>query len=349
MAQVRRVSSAPEGQPPPICTLITEVQQASDRRFAANPLRFQWVRLGLAIDSVLDLSMQSREEMCMDGEPTTPPELGDEGAQGLLQQIFEIWINPEVARRIAARTLVAPVNLLFAQVIMNVGKPTRVRLNDEVRARLLVRVTRDVERGTAVQYGDYDHVQAIELTDDDPNAAHVTIARVKDQWAITFDFRYNAELVSQTLAAASEFLEIAELALARKHLRAFMENLFAAAELVAKSWLLMTPDERVMNTKKHPFIKARINKEAKLGNVDGDFARVLNKLDSQRENARYVKGEVAVSDEEMSRMATVVRSSFEQTRQRAPKRRSRYDASVDASHDNDSDSATVTEISQTDA
>ena len=57
--------------------------------------------------------------------------------QRTLHETFRLWIDPEIERRKAEGALPRGFQLQAAQVILNVGEPTTVRLNEEVRAVML--------------------------------------------------------------------------------------------------------------------------------------------------------------------------------------------------------------------
>ena len=174
--------------------------------------------------------------------------------------------------------------------------------------------------GEPVFWHEIDDVREVELTDLDPNAAHVTLLRVGERGLLTFDFRYTAERVSQLIEAATEFYEAAEGARTKGHVRAFMENLFAAAELTAKARLMSTPDPNLLSAKSHGFIGSSLNLHAKWGNVDGSFASLFNRLTSQRSAARYLRGEVKVTATEMAEMAATLRANLDALVPTVPKR-----------------------------
>src|SRR5262245_351669 len=105
-----------------------------------------------------------------------------------LNQVFELWVTPEVQRRQAAGTLPKPFGFRCAQVVMNVGAGApEVRLNDEVKAVMLGKPRRkDLKKGDAVYWDDLSSIDGIELTDADPNAGHVTIIRHEGKWFMQF-------------------------------------------------------------------------------------------------------------------------------------------------------------------
>ncbi len=150
-----------------------------------------------------------------------------------MEDVFRIWINPEVERRQEAGLVTTPFPLEKAQVVLNVDQPVQIRLNDEVKAIMKVDLQeeskRDLKRGQPVLWDMVKSIVDVQLTDEDPNAAHITMIAILGRgWWMHFDFRYNTARVRDTIEAAEQFLAAAEFAGGQAHRRAFAENLFAA-------------------------------------------------------------------------------------------------------------------------
>ena len=260
-----------------------------------------------------------------DAQPEQPPgqEPRDEMGEAIFQQARELWIDPEVARRRNAGQLEDGFALAAAQIIFNADtEAPEIRLNDQVRAVLKARAARPIEKGERVTTQDFTEYVDLELTEEDPNAAHLTILRgPRGHWWLTFDFRYNAERIAQTLATAREFLEAATAALGGGHLRAFIDNLFSAAELLAKGVLLTVPDRKLIGDVSHRFIAARHNLwGAKLGNVPRQFVELLNTLTRERPKARYASRPYLLDHTKAETMLATAREMFHYVDERSPKR-----------------------------
>jgi uncharacterized protein (UPF0332 family) len=108
-------------------------------------------------------------------------------------------------------------------------------------------------------------------------------------WYLAWDMRYNAQRIDTTIKVAAEFMESARdnLNASSPRLRPFIENLFGAVELLAKAVLLILPDKKVLRGKTHGLIKSNFNQWSNLGNIDSDFANLLNELECMRNPARY--------------------------------------------------------------
>jgi uncharacterized protein (UPF0332 family) len=206
------------------------------------------------------------------------------GPERTLLQMFKLYVEPEVKRR-QFRQPIAQAQVLFFE-----GKSPEVRLNDEVKISLLVRAPRAIERGEAIAFSEIQqHIEAIELEAEDADAGHFTAVTVNGQWLMTFDFRPNKLSAAKLVNKAEEFCDTAGHALSQQRLGPAIDNLFSAYELAAKA-RLMTSAMIKSDAKKHGTIHSGINLWGKLGNVDGEFVKVFNKLSKRREDARYTTG-----------------------------------------------------------
>ena len=158
------------------------------------------------------------------------------------KNISELYIDPEIERRKQAGTLPDDFALYAVQVIMNHDGPIEVRFNNEVNACVVGTFAKPVRDGEEVSISDLETITDVELTHRDPNAGHVTLLIHNGSWIGRFDFRYNATRSRNHLSTAREFLDAANVSLARRHLRAMLDNLFSATEVMAKGALLLHDD-----------------------------------------------------------------------------------------------------------
>ena len=180
-----------------------------------------------------------------------------------------------------------------------------VRLNEEIKAAVWVEAKRDIAQGEELTADDIGDYKDIILTDDDPNAGHITIALHQGSWAVAFDFRRNAAHIAEHLRAARQFLDAAAWARQEGHLAPFVDNLFSATELMAKGFLISLPDERLLDGRSHGLIHGRFNYERKMDNVDPRFAQLLNSLAALRRPARYLAREFTLGEDEMDEMLSI--------------------------------------------
>jgi uncharacterized protein (UPF0332 family) len=216
--------------------------------------------------------------------------MDEEFWNNLLNNTISLFIDPEVTRRLDAGIIDSSWRLLVAQVIMNVGRPVEVRLNDEVTAVFkgtLPGATAE-SIGKTVSLGDLESITAVQLSAADENAAHITLLRHRGSWFISFDLRYNRGRILEYLAIVDEFIATARDALSADRPRAFVENLLAGVEHLARCLLLLHPDEVLLSKGSHNLLQTRLNQHSKFGNVDARYARLLNRLWDLRSPARYV-------------------------------------------------------------
>ena len=247
--------------------------------------------------------------------------MDEEFVQNLMQQVHELWINPEVERRREAGRLPDDFAISRAQVIMNLDADVpEVRFDEEVKVLAEAEWAREVEVGEDVTEADVERIKDLMLTDHDPNAGHLTMMLFKGRWIIAFDFRYNATRVAATLDAAREFLDGAISAVDQHHMRPFADNLFSATELMAKGMLLMDADRELLRSKQHKVIRNKFNLTGKWGLTDPRYVKLLNRLQDLRGPARYLVKDFTLSAEEASDMLGTAESMFESLSSSVPKR-----------------------------
>jgi len=209
----------------------------------------------------------------------------------IINQMMEIWINPEIERRKKDGELDESFILWKAQIIFYPdGKKRKIRLNDEVKARVKAKLKSDITKniGDKISFDEIENILNIKLTDeDDPDCGHITFIRNNNKCYLVFDARYNKGLSKTHISNAIQFYESAEFSLKSKNMSAFVDNLFSATELLAKSILLHIPDKQFREKASHKSIKQRFNWYANLGNIELNYCELLNKLSSFRNSARY--------------------------------------------------------------
>lgn len=255
--------------------------------------------------------MTTKVDVQISGVTNLETQLG----KNVIDHALKTWINPELEKRKLNGTLGTSFQLSMAQIIINVDTPFEVRINEQVQMIAKVRAKRAIEKGEFVIGGaDFDEVHDLALTEADPNAAHISMIFFNGQWLVAFDFRYNTDRVLKHLAAAQEFIDTAEFCLTNQKYRAFNENLFAAIELTAKSWLLNMPIPQLLKPGSHGFIHSKINAHSHLGNVEQKYAQLYNQLSAQRGEARYLNRTFAPNPQEYVERLAVGKAMIEDVR-----------------------------------
>lgn len=238
------------------------------------------------------------------------------------ENMVKIWVTPEIERRKQEGVLSDGFVLERAQVIFNHGVPPEVLLNEEIRGVIEVEVAEGVEKapGDPVIESDIKTVTGIELTDEDPNAGHITLLRWRGSWLLGFDFRYNARHIAEYLAAAKDFLHTARLALEADNLRSFAATLFVAVELVAKATLIES-HTYLLQAKSHEATRNRYNLWSHLGNTETEYAAPFNELSALRNPARYpVRGSFKLKQDQAEKMLKLAEQMWQEREKSAPRR-----------------------------
>jgi hypothetical protein len=110
----------------------------------------------------------------------------------LFNQAWELWFGPEIERRGEAGLLPEHLVLSRMQVIFTDDRLPEIRLNEEVHGQMIARVHRPVRLGEELLLDELTDIQGLRLTDQDPNAGHLTFFWHGGGWHIAFDFRRNA-------------------------------------------------------------------------------------------------------------------------------------------------------------
>jgi hypothetical protein len=196
-------------------------------------------------------------------------------AQTFFEQIFELWINPEIERRQKTTPESVPPALIAAQIVFSVDRPHQVRLNNEIKAEAALLID---------ESGLIKGVEHIKLIEEDANSAHITLVKTgPEHWALSFRAHYNLARARTLFGNASNYLDVAKYALSKGFVGCFVDNLYSAVELAAKSRLMLMPDPKILTAKTHRYIVSEFNMFAgQLGNAPESHCEVLNSLAAKR-------------------------------------------------------------------
>ena len=166
----------------------------------------------------------------------------DEIYRKAAENFLDTFITPEVIKRQDASELDKPLDLRAAQIIFySDERIPEIRINSEVKAFGKMKLKDDVSKnpGDPVYENELEGFEDLYLSpDDDPNAGHATLLKIGSRWFLSFDFIYNKGLAGKHIEVAKQFLTLAEFALRETYLVAFIDNLFSASELLAKTQLM---------------------------------------------------------------------------------------------------------------
>lgn len=247
--------------------------------------------------------------------------MDEEFGRRVLEQAFELWFRPELDRRAASGAVPPGFVMWGGQVVLNLDRDhPEVRINNEIRGVFQAKATRQIAVGEAVGLGDFDDILGMQLTNEDANAGHLTAFLHKSHWFLFFDFRYNATRIEEQLASADQFLAAAEFSVSRQHGVSAVDNLYDAVQIMAKSFLLMYPDHRVLESRTHGFIETRFNLEGKLKNVPAYSVRLMNRLKELRPKTRYATEPARVPEAELNQLVADAKEMRAELEARRPRR-----------------------------
>lgn len=232
----------------------------------------------------------------------------EEFGSRVLENAFNLWINPELARRRALGELPEHFTLIAAQRIQRPDGTIIVRINDEVRGMASVRLSRSVQKGEAVMLSDLDGLEGFDILEEELDSGHWTVLWSGTRWFMSFNFLSNRGRCIDLLTKASQFRRTAADATERGHAAVAVDNLFSACELASKA-LLVASHVVELDAKTHGTVASRINSWRKLGNVEGAFVDLFNRLRELRPLYRYDASQserMPITDDDLELVAQII-------------------------------------------
>lgn len=176
--------------------------------------------------------------------------MNQEMAQAVYDQTMNLWVHPEIIARHKKGEVNLPVVLRAVQVILGMDGSYKVRLNDEVKGKLVGKLKREVKVGEQITYNDIEDFYLAERDPDDLDFGHITlISQGEDKWSISFSFIYGVENAKSYLDLGKEYLYKAKDAAATSH-RVSLALATTAGENLLKARLATSPLVE-LKTKKH--------------------------------------------------------------------------------------------------
>lgn len=219
--------------------------------------------------------------------------LDQEAMRNFFQQVLDLWVRPEIARRQRDGILPNDYNIDKIQILFGINGNDKavIRLNKEIRALYTCRLKPGIHKqitGEPVYWKEIEDILDMQLTEeDDPDAAHITMILSGKGWKIKFDFRRYKRKAKERYDAAREFLDAARNALNEGHLRAFADTLFSSAELFITSQLFVMSEKEYVLKPTHTWTQIKYNSFIEMGNYKNKYRDAFNKLAGLRDGARY--------------------------------------------------------------
>jgi hypothetical protein len=233
----------------------------------------------------------------------------------VIQQMLDIFVEPEVERRVASGDAAKPFRLTAFQVVMRDDQPPHVRLNGEVKALARIRLAEpreDLAVGDDLYESDLTgEIETIELApEEDPDCAHATCIIINGVMRFAFDFRYNKALAVKHLRTAREFLDTAADCETKGRDAPFVDSLLSAAELIARATLITMPDRKFRKKASHKEIQQKHATFVESGNADPAHADVYGELRQVRDALRYVTAARTIAPEDAQRYLETVEDMY---------------------------------------
>lgn len=209
-------------------------------------------------------------------------------ANNLLNQFTQLWITPEIYRRKEEGMLSHNFSLEKAQVLFCLGSPPIIRLNEEVKIKVKVKVNRSIKKGEPVYAKDISGVAEIKNIDEENDFRYVILIKIGTQTYIAFNFEHDVSKSKKLLEIGTSFLTSARTEFEKGNVRQMVELLLIAAENLVKSRFYLLPDQKIRKIRTHKGTQHLINLYAKDGKIiKAEQKDVFNRLTALRDSARY--------------------------------------------------------------
>jgi hypothetical protein len=239
----------------------------------------------------------------------------DEFGNKVYHQLMDIWIAPSIKKRQESGDLPSPLNIRSAQIIFcpDNDEPI-IHVNDEIKviASVKLKESREIKEGEPITHEEIEKYQDLKINKElYPNCGHATFIIHNGALCLAFDFTRYRFLAKQHLSAAKQFIQTARFSLENKYFTSFVDTLFSAKELIAKSILLRSAESSFAKKTNHKAIHCRYNKFGKLGQVEPSYIDSFNQLSCLRSKARYLNDSIEISDVEANKLLANVQEAYE--------------------------------------
>lgn len=244
--------------------------------------------------------------------------LDDIASENLFKQTWEMWIKPEIIRRYKKATIqpdeIPPLIVIVFPTHGN--KPSYCLFGNECKVKALVQRQNERENSKEKQIDIKDTSQLIRCyrpENIDPDDSYILLIRDSKGWMISFDFIKGRNIVKNKAERLIEFIDSAEHAMKHANVFSFIENLFAAAELLVDLALLLKTVQEISfknhGAKTKSFKKAIHNNEI----YGGDFEHTFDELTNARKYARYANAsKPKISLKELKIHLQIVKNTYQQ-------------------------------------
>jgi len=222
-------------------------------------------------------------------------DLGEEGGKNLLNQIMKLWIEPAIIKKIKNEKLES----FQIPNIMAVTFPHQEKTKPKVlfgsecgSTKLLAKFVGKQSKKIGEMIMQEDIEKPLEIMDlptgINPNDGYILLLGHKGKWNIILNFQAQSATVKNKLDRAIHFFDITGDALKKCNIFAFIDNLYASAELIAEIMVLIVETGHTTIPHWHPekfkIFEDKVNKKKIIG---GDFIHAYERLLAIKNNSRY--------------------------------------------------------------
>lgn len=234
----------------------------------------------------------------MQEEPDPQP--GD----ALVEQVFELWVNPELKRR-GLQLSRDEITQVVVEMPAHDGD-LMVSLNQDAEIVAMTTAKRDLKAGETVYLEDIDQINEIYPTNVNPNSGWICYVRISGRELVTFDLRPNKAKASALLQKAQEYLDTAK-SMADRSPDVSIDNAHSAAELTVQAQMLLMRNE----TNNHRVRRKWFAGWTELENSPRHHSDLLFDLANQRSAARYGAERVALKPGRLNEILDTVQEMID--------------------------------------
>lgn len=228
-------------------------------------------------------------------------------AQNVIHRLLSDYVYPLILRASGEWPDPKDFGLYAIQILMHSREELNdVLVNEDVKLRVGCRLEREgAGPGDEVFVGDLKEIVSIGEVDRDPDAAAISLLRVRGQWFGKFDVIYNRNIAHQKLKRALRFLD--DSTREDASLESRYNSLWSGCELLAESALLLHNMLKPKST--HKDIKKGL--EQLLKNHDMSYIEGYAEIAQIRDSLRYGPPHPDRSDEAKRKMSRLLNESLE--------------------------------------
>jgi hypothetical protein len=216
--------------------------------------------------------------------------LDQQGAENLFNHVLELWVNPELEKRIKEGLIDDKFRLHIVQVVTVPDKKPIIRFNDEARGKYVARLKPGVLKkdGEEVYTKDLESIYEVLLPSEEQDYGHLTMMQMGEgNWSISFDFRMNKTIAQNKYNAGLQFLDTSKLCKEKGSFSVAIDTLFSALELFVTSQLIVTSEQKYAMKQNHHWTRSKYFDFISLGNDKPEFRKLYTDLYNLRDKARY--------------------------------------------------------------